>query len=227
VEGYAQAFPHDIPALARHHIAQMREHRPHGPYVVGGWSISGVVAFEVGMQLRDEGEEVPAVILFDTLNFANIPGQLSMRRLRQRWQRALKGDVNYQETISFRLRQWRDRLREWLAPSPDDLVPATSQISLLAAQKYVPETCAGRVVLVRSEEVTARFDDPTYGWSEVVTGELDIRTVPGSHVGMFDACNSELLAGIVEAACQAPAARDRHGELVSNTMSVPTGILPR
>ena len=52
--------------LAAHHVAALRTLRPHGPYLLGGWSAGGTVSFEMAQQLHRMGEEVLLVALMDT-----------------------------------------------------------------------------------------------------------------------------------------------------------------
>ena len=57
----------DIPTMAAQYIAALRTVYPQGPYVLGGWSFGGVVAFEMAQQLRVQGQEVPLIVLIDTV----------------------------------------------------------------------------------------------------------------------------------------------------------------
>lgn len=52
--------------IAAHFIREMRTVRPHGPYLLGGYSFGGIVAYEMAKQLKAEGEEIPLLALFDT-----------------------------------------------------------------------------------------------------------------------------------------------------------------
>ncbi|MEE4186979.1 MAG: SDR family NAD(P)-dependent oxidoreductase [Roseobacter sp.] len=64
---YGDEKPHDsIPEAASDYIAEMRQMQPHGPYMVGGFSGGGIIAFEIARQLRSQGEEIAAIILLDT-----------------------------------------------------------------------------------------------------------------------------------------------------------------
>ncbi|MFJ2768942.1 amino acid adenylation domain-containing protein [Streptomyces sp. NPDC087300] len=56
-----------VPDIAASYIEAMRGVRPQGPYVIGGWSFGGFVAFEMARQLRASGDEVAEVILLDTV----------------------------------------------------------------------------------------------------------------------------------------------------------------
>ncbi len=51
----------------------LRRVQPKGPYVLGGWSYGGVLAFELAKQLHDEGESVLGVILIDTYARGAVP----------------------------------------------------------------------------------------------------------------------------------------------------------
>ena len=44
-------------------VATLREVQPHGPYRIGGWCTSGILAFAVASQLRAAGEDVPLLML--------------------------------------------------------------------------------------------------------------------------------------------------------------------
>ncbi|MEJ1934085.1 amino acid adenylation domain-containing protein, partial [Nostoc sp. NIES-2111] len=55
-----------IADMADHHIASMRAVQPQGPYFLGGWSMGGVVAFEIAHRLHSQGEQVALLALFDS-----------------------------------------------------------------------------------------------------------------------------------------------------------------
>ena len=48
--------------------------QPAGPYRLGGWSLGGLIAFEMARQLTEAGQEVELVALIDTLPPAAAPG---------------------------------------------------------------------------------------------------------------------------------------------------------
>ena len=61
-------LPHDISieALARRYLDAVRTVAPKGPYLLGGWSFGGLVAFEMAQALRHAGEEVELLALLDS-----------------------------------------------------------------------------------------------------------------------------------------------------------------
>jgi thioesterase domain-containing protein len=54
-----------IEEMARHYVGCLRETRPAGPYALAGWSMGGVVAFEMARQLESAGAEVELLALID------------------------------------------------------------------------------------------------------------------------------------------------------------------
>jgi thioesterase domain-containing protein len=52
--------------MASAHLTSVRALQPHGPYVLGGECVGGVVAYEMAQQLVAAGETVAALILLDT-----------------------------------------------------------------------------------------------------------------------------------------------------------------
>lgn len=54
-----------VQAMAAVHIATIRTVRPQGPYVIGGFCLGGLIAYEIACQLEREGEKVERLIVID------------------------------------------------------------------------------------------------------------------------------------------------------------------
>ncbi|EGE07073.1 hypothetical protein TEQG_06062 [Trichophyton equinum CBS 127.97] len=55
--------------LAEEYVATVRrEIQPFGPYLLGGWSMGGMIAMEMAAILQALGDEVPHVLLIDSVN---------------------------------------------------------------------------------------------------------------------------------------------------------------
>lgn len=59
------ALPASVAAMAADYIEQLAAVQPAGPYHLLGWSLGGVVAHEIAVQLQDAGEEVAALVMLD------------------------------------------------------------------------------------------------------------------------------------------------------------------
>lgn len=65
VEGEAEPYT-QIEQMATYYLKAMREVQPEGPYLLGGYSMGGMVAFEMANQLRAQGQEVALLVIIDT-----------------------------------------------------------------------------------------------------------------------------------------------------------------
>ncbi|PHM36579.1 non-ribosomal peptide synthetase [Xenorhabdus innexi] len=62
--------PASIEELAACHIQAIRRIQPQGPYRLAGWSIGGLIAYEIAQQLIGDGETVEFLSMIDTYNHA-------------------------------------------------------------------------------------------------------------------------------------------------------------
>ncbi|MFA5539269.1 MAG: thioesterase domain-containing protein, partial [Gemmobacter sp.] len=59
------------------YIGEMRQVQPQGPYLVGGFSGGGLIAWEIARQLEEAGETVAVTVLLDTpLPMRPVPGRV-------------------------------------------------------------------------------------------------------------------------------------------------------
>src|SRR5207253_11167405 len=61
--------PHaSVETMAADYIEALRIIQPTGPYRLGGWSLGGVVAFEMAQQLQRQGESISVLALIDSVS---------------------------------------------------------------------------------------------------------------------------------------------------------------
>jgi acyl carrier protein len=51
--------------MVDYHLAIIRKHTPHGPYLLGGYCAGATIAMEIGRKLVEQGEKVPYLLLLD------------------------------------------------------------------------------------------------------------------------------------------------------------------
>ena len=61
-----EEIPHDVEAMAAEYCAEFLRVHPEGPCLLGGWSMGGLVAYEMAQRLRAAGREVALLALLDT-----------------------------------------------------------------------------------------------------------------------------------------------------------------
>jgi thioesterase domain-containing protein len=80
--------------MAAYYIEQIRTVQPQGPYLLGGLCAGGVIAFEIAVQLQTQGEDVPVVVLMDSMDAKNPLQGANQKRL-NRLSEALSGGSEY------------------------------------------------------------------------------------------------------------------------------------
>jgi len=73
-----------IEKMASYYIASIKKIRNHGPFRFAGWSMGGVVAYEMARQLTMEGDDVEFVVMIDSFalgNIDNIDRSVSMKSM--------------------------------------------------------------------------------------------------------------------------------------------------
>ncbi|MEJ1976363.1 MAG: thioesterase domain-containing protein [Acetobacteraceae bacterium] len=197
-------LPQTIEAIAAAYVRQLRRVEPSGPYVVIGWCLAGVVAFEVARQLRAAGETVPALVMVDTW----APGHFHrMGRLRRWFAERSYGAQIIAEDFK-RVRTGRHTLSAFLAhrnvfkrfaapPGPESAADAifaadraydwrVLEHMRVLADVYEPSPYDGLLVRVRStEEPRGRLLGRRYGWDRLAAGEFRIVVAPGDHMTVF------------------------------------------
>ena len=63
--------PLSVEEMAADYIAEIRMVQADGPYLIGGYSFGGLLAFEVARQLKAQDQEVRLLILLDPTTPAN------------------------------------------------------------------------------------------------------------------------------------------------------------
>jgi thioesterase domain-containing protein len=209
-EDMLSAGHYSIEDEAAQHVQTVLRYQPRGPYVFGGCSASGIVAYEMVQQMNTLGHQVSTVVLFDVPNphymieYSAVWTSLNsyrddLRRLDARqiplWV-ALKLRWFIVKTVS--------RLQNHLLRTngtPERLDP--EEMRSEAARSYRPAPYAGNVLLFRrcrGELSTPylklmvacqlrhceQYLDAMFGWGEVVSGNLEICYLSGlDHLEIF------------------------------------------
>ena len=72
-ESKAYRIPLSFEKVAREYVTRIKSERPHGPYILGGWSMGGMIAVKMATLLQELGEEVLHVVLIDSTNPQGCP----------------------------------------------------------------------------------------------------------------------------------------------------------
>jgi amino acid adenylation domain-containing protein len=201
----------DIPSMAAFYLQAVHTLQPEGPYLLGGWSMGGLVAFEMAQQLVAQGQQVSLVVLFDTwldFNPRNTATPKSDQQL------SLSDDTTCTtELIKLSLGDlsqlplWQlsgkqlEEIRKAIHLSPDRSLEQIhqllrlSQVNAQASYTYVPASYSGRVLFFACEELpTVPLDSPLSKWATVVPTGLVVQHTSGDHYSMLSEPHVQLIA---------------------------------
>lgn len=195
-------------------LADMADGRP---YLLGGWSFGGMLAFETARLLRGRGLPERGMVILDTLMHTD--DRASLLRLDEAdflldlFGRGLSVTpetfraMSTAERIAFLLREGREsgRLPSGFDEARMRALLRTFQYNALAAARYVPSAMDGRALLLRARRLdgqTAADADPCLGWRDCLTGGVDLHWVPGSHESMLQAQNVGNVAEAIREYCR-------------------------
>ncbi|MER6104112.1 amino acid adenylation domain-containing protein [Streptomyces sp. NPDC001832] len=205
-----------IPEMAAGYLEAVRRVRPEGPYVIGGWSFGGFIAFEMARQLRHSNPDaLHGTVLIDPIAV-------------KQGERPDIADHSLLEWFFWEL-LWMERggtapvvsLPDGLEEEAkfDFIVGHATQAGVLPAGSsrttvrrlfemfrahwqailtYRPEPVDGNVVLLRATSelpeilqpmhgaAQSLHTDPTNGWGDLTTGGLQVVDVPGDHLVLLE-----------------------------------------
>lgn len=222
LHGDAEPDP-DVPTMAARYIRAIRQIRPHGPYLLGGFSSGGAVALEMAQQLTAQGHAVPLLVMIDTSPpnarpaiarfspnfwyrfFRNMPGWLREDLAREDashiWRRTLAG---------LRTRVMTPiRSRPADAPQLDvarvfgtaDLPERRARFIQTLYQgwrNYQPSPYAGRITVLRARvrPLFSRLSDKL-GWDQVADDRVEVHIVPGTHDNLLGERHAERFTSVL------------------------------
>jgi thioesterase domain-containing protein len=216
-----RAIPADVPAvtrledLASRYLAEVRAAQPVGPYLLGGWSLGGLVAFEMARQLRRSGEEVGLVALIDppapafgrrplvredgiALQFAQDLAALHGQSLP-----ALAEPLTASGGGAL-LRQLYDRLRaSRLLPQEIGIEElrwrfAVFERNFRAAERYAPGPCDAPLALILAEGQSGAAERAA-AWAPLAAAGLEVHRLAGDHYSLLAGRRVEPLAARLRA----------------------------
>jgi pristinamycin I synthase-3/4 len=207
-----------VEEMAASYIEAIRARQSHGPYLLGGWSAGGVVAYEMARQLRSRGEKIALVALIDSwapspsgrrdfdeaelttaflLDFLRISGiDVSISKEQFASQLRLLKEEQQSEYMLNELRE-----REVL-PAGTDLrqlqrLVDTFKANHLAVAGYRPRDYDGRVVLFCAEFEQYGCADPSRGWGRL-SRRFEMQSVPGDHYSILARPQIAALAATIQ-----------------------------
>jgi thioesterase domain-containing protein len=216
-------FLTNLEALAAHYVEEIRRTQPNGPYYLGGYSIGGLVAFEMAQQIQAGGAEVALLALIDTpyldrnplpywnyrsaqtLKQANDtllqPLQKLVPSLVQQVEKSAQSVLNTLQGKPFPpvVGQVAQQVEEDFQTLQEALEDEGCQATLKVTQGYRPKAYSGKMTLLLAAQSMVRYSDALWQWHRIAPNGLDVHTIPGSYIGILKEPQVQKLAGQLKA----------------------------
>ncbi len=198
---------HTIEEMASGYLREIRAAQPSGPYYLSGYCLGGMVAYEMARRLKDAGEEIGLLALFNT----PAPGCLKGWP----WRRGYLAKKIAHELKALRSLSFGEKLSRIGAKSSGfasltvgvlkmalwNSLPILSvttgrrqaqrflsigNINVAAAKTYQPLPYSGRIILFATSELSSLYSiDPSEGWNALAAEGVESHIVDGDNVSMF------------------------------------------
>jgi len=176
-----------IEDMAEVYLHAIKEVQLHGPYVLIGYSLGGLVVLEVAQRLSANGERVALLAMLDAYPHIRYLSLGERTRLIARQaKRGLHSLGNLSGSAPYQ------------PPAGVSLTPAMQRVRDSAYQaltRYRPRFYPGKIKFVRAEVSSAFPDDAAAVWAPLAEN-VEVETVPGDHLGMI-AKHYECLASVL------------------------------
>jgi thioesterase domain-containing protein len=207
-----------IEEMAGLYIEEIRGAQPEGPYLLGGWSLGALIAFEMACQLEAAGEEVSVLAVLDSS--PRIAGDNGGPQ---------PDDVDFLLDIARYIESFwpasfgitRDELTD-LAPDERlellarqlqgaDLLPPGAGVERIrrilevykanarAVRSYEPGFYPGQVTLFRATGTALSEGEEDQGWGRISGAPVDVCLIPGTHMTFVTEPHVRTLAHELEA----------------------------
>jgi amino acid adenylation domain-containing protein len=219
---------HRIEDIASDYIKAIQTIQPQGPYLLGGHSFGGLVAFEMAQQLQQQGYEVARLAILDTVAPVKESVELELddaiwlvqiaKVMERLFNTTLKIDYETLQTLSFDAQL--DSLLQQLKIV--QILPMDANITQLrgfvrvykththAFSNYFPSLVHDTpITLLRASEISeeeqgrseyvSRLEDVTLGWNQFSTQAIDVHFVPGTHLTMMKPPHVQVLGKYLQA----------------------------
>lgn len=176
-----------IEDMAQFHLDAIKDLQPHGPYILMGYSLGGLVVLEMAQRLSANGEKVALLAMLDAyphMRYLSLGQRVRLMARQARRELSVLG--NFSGSALYQ------------PPAGVSFTPAMQRVrdsGYLALTRYQPRFYPGKVRFVQAEISSGFPDDAAAVWGGLA-GEVEVETVPGDHLGMI-ATQYEKLAAVL------------------------------
>jgi acetoacetyl-CoA synthetase len=185
--------------MAQFFLDAVKQVQPHGPYVLIGYSLGGLVTLEMAQRLTEKGEKVAMLAMLESYphrNCLQYRQRLGLIVRLMRHHAATLIRLSPREALSYILHPAerlvyvsRDgsgnaRNRPPLGASYTEAMRRMRDSGYRALKRYRPRFYPGKIKFVRAATSLRFPEDPIPIWGRLAE-KFDVETVPGDHTGII------------------------------------------
>ena len=174
-----------IEDMAELYIQTMREVQPHGPYLLGGYSFGGWIAFEMARRLQLAGESIMGLMIIG----AGLPPAAYHPTFFRNADFLARYAQDFQKNVMEPFLSYEERMAGGFDQDPSKMNPI-HRVYLAhskARMTYVPYPYGGPITLFETieQQLIAPFDW-VGGWDQLTQSTVERHLISGNHYSMLD-----------------------------------------
>ncbi|MBI1227883.1 MAG: amino acid adenylation domain-containing protein [Bacteroidetes bacterium] len=216
-----------IEDMAAHYISEIMRSNPTGPYCLAGYSLGGIIAWEMARQLKEMGKEVLMLSLFDAVakdewNGHGTSGVFNKKIKKFGYNISLlmkdpaKTFEYKSHVLKMQLGQKKGKLLTAFRNNKtneieEGYIPYGSKVyekSIEAYEKYELQPLDIQVDLFKAKEQMFYLNDPVYyGWNKFALAGVICHEIKGNHLTLFNDQQGKEIATVIQQRMEAVSER--------------------
>ena len=204
----------DLEEMASHYLEAIQQIQPQGLYHLIGWSMGGVIAYEMAQQLKAKNESVALLTLIDSyaptvipLPSEEIDEAIIVNHLAQHWEGIYgkKLDISLEKLRKLdpdeQVKHLFDQAKQQAIFLPETEMKQMLDLwevfksNTMAVCHYQPKPYSGSILLLNASKTPPEvIEDPTHGWGSLVLDDMQTHTITGDHYTIMKAPQIACLA---------------------------------
>jgi thioesterase domain-containing protein/acyl carrier protein len=214
----------DMETIAQSYVQAIQQIQPQGPYLLGGHSFGGWVAFAMAQQLQRQGHSVGLVAVIDTQAPASVTPTTSINidQDEAQWLEDLGSlieraydvhlGLDHAELVTLDVEQQLDYFNLKLQsigilPPESDVSLVRGLVNVFQAHHYITYSPQNvhpvPIVLFKAQDHSLEdlsggeediLNQPDWGWERLAQNTLEIYSVPGDHMTILSQSHVGILA---------------------------------
>lgn len=218
-------FYSSIEELAATYIDALKQIQTEGPYFIGGYSMGGIVGFEMASQLQRAGHEVALIIMIDSPAYPAVKEPQPKFSILENLQfivTALAADDGRKVTLPwsqieklipeeqvrwFAAEMWKQKLTPaYIEESSWQALLATLENSYELMRGYTPKYYNGRIAVLRAALPPSElqglalqgYKEPGFGWQRFTPYPVKVEYLESSHMELMAAPHIRSVASVLQ-----------------------------